>query len=264
MTTVSVIIPSRLQPLPSTIVSGTLCLDRAVNSAWRQTHRPHEVIVGLDPGALDKVPARFRDGGVFFVMASQATQAHAVNGAASLAQGEWLAFLEDDDAWEPAWLATALSVVGDRFDFVTSNQREVDEGGNFVRHNDFPTCSGWVVRRDIWKSLGGFDEDWYHCDTAFLAKANAAGVRRCHILESGALNIAPEGDVVTEAHRRFAWIQNVGAHSALVESTAPDSLVHRMVNSAGRFAAIGTDPAVGARSAAEHQEMVRRWGAVGW
>ncbi len=268
--TVSLIIPSRLQPNPIS-EAGNLWLDRALMSVARQTLPPTEIFVGLDAGARENVPARFVRGPLYvlFISAAKAGQAAALNAAARASTGEWLAFLEDDDQWEPSFLETAMSLAGDeragKFDFVTSNQREVDEAGGFVRYNDFATPSGWLIRASTWGDLGGFDESFrFHVDTDFLGRANAAKVRRCHIVEAGALSIDASADVPGEAHRRVEWIQAVGAHSALVESTEREPLVVRTVNQGGGMWTIANNPAAAAVSREEHARMKAKYGSVPW
>jgi glycosyltransferase involved in cell wall biosynthesis len=260
---VSVIIPSRLQRNPAS-KAGNLYLDKSVASVMRQTVRSAEVIVGLDEGM--PVPPRFDNGQLIIQRSRGMGQARAMNAAVTRATGDWLAFLEDDDVWESQFLATALAVAASgNFAFVTSNQREVDEVGNFVGHNDFATPSGWLIRADVWRTLGGMDETLkWHVDTQFLGKANAALVRRCHIVEQGALSIRPEGGTYTEQHRRAHRISLISAHSALVEAASPEPLVTRTVNPLGGMGMIAKDPEVAAQSRKEHERIFAEFGYGPW
>jgi len=78
---------------------------RAVESALEQTVRPHEILV-VDDGSPDDAA------GATKVFGSSVTLIRKPNGGAASArnlgiehaQGEWIAFLDADDYWEPAKL----------------------------------------------------------------------------------------------------------------------------------------------------------------
>src|SRR5262249_34956041 len=139
-----------------------------------------EVVVGLDPGVA--LPPRFA--GLKAAHAAQPRQAAALNAAVAAASGEVLAFLEDDDYWEPRRLEYGLPQL-ERFDLVTCNQREVDEDGSFVGINDYPTPSGWLLRKATWEAVGPFDESYTFVDSEWLGRANARSLRRLHLIEAG-------------------------------------------------------------------------------
>jgi glycosyltransferase involved in cell wall biosynthesis len=242
---ISVVIPSRLQFLPGQAV---LYLDRALRSV-RSQERPEqarlEIVVGLDPGSIAPV----RDG-VRFVHATSRSQAAAVNAAAAAASGDFLAFLEDDDIWSPRRLPYGLGMT-DAYDLITSNQTEVDEEGNFVRINDFATPSGWLLRKSTWDRLGAFDEALrFHVDTDFLGRANAAGIRRAHLVER-------------DAPAR-SWIEKIRVHSDIARTNEPQPLVIRTVNPQGGMSRIARDPEAERISIEEHARFVAKYGAIPW
>ncbi len=236
---VSVIIPSRLQENLNGDINGvaTLWLDR--------------IVVGLSPGH-PPIPERFQDGLVKFVVAERPGQAAAVNAAVAASTGGVLAFLEDDDYWRSARkLAIQLPLLDVR-DIVTSNQREVDWQGNYIRVNDFATPSGWVMYRDIWEHIGGLDESFrFHVDTEWLGRAHQKMVDRVHVIPPG---------IVEDRE----WLRNVNRFSDLRAHDEPDPLVERMVNPDGGMATIAKNPEAAEQSAKEHREMVARFGFVPW
>src|SRR5262245_41602147 len=149
MKSVSVIIPSRLATCGGT--SG-LFLHRAIRSVRSQTIGKLtrlEIIVGLDEGI--EIPVEFDgDPDIRFAFSAGRSQASALNAAARLASGEYIAFLEDDDEWRPQFLEVALSALV-HAGFVSSTQLEVSEDAKPIRIFEFPTPSGWVMPCKTWE-----------------------------------------------------------------------------------------------------------------
>lgn len=253
---VSIIIPSRLQanPISTGYATPSLYLDLSLGGILRQTAEVDmEIIVGLDRGEKSRVPDRFLEKGkvpLLFVEAAE-SQASAVNEAFVHTTGDLLAVCEDDDLWDGNKLAYQIPFL-DEFDLVTCNQRERDIQGNFLRYNDFPTPSGWLMKRATWEKLGGFDETFkYHVDTEWLGRANAAGLKRVHLIQDG--------------HAGGSWLANVGRFSKVMKTDGVhEPLVHRMVNPDGGMAAIRKDPAAQAVSTREHAIMQERFSGVPW
>ena len=107
---VSVIIPTRDRPD---------LLRRAVASVRAQTLSPTEVIVVDDDGGVAAAPP-LADPAVQVVGNDRARGASgARNCGAASARGSVLAFLDDDDAWAPTYLATAVAkLAAERLDVV--------------------------------------------------------------------------------------------------------------------------------------------------
>ncbi len=257
---VSVIIPSRLQENLNGDINGvaTLWLDRAVNSVLRQeVDAELEIVVGLSPGH-PPIPERFQDGLVKFVVADKPGQAAAVNAAVRASAGGVLAFLEDDDYWRSARkLAIQLPWLDD-YHLVTSNQREVDWQGNYIRVNDFATPSGWVMDRVTWEDVGEFNETFrYHVDTEWLGRARGNAVGNA---DSRRGHMVPSGTVVSTS----PWLTNVARFSDVLFHDEPEPLVERMVNPDGGMSTIAKNPEAAEQSQKEHREMVKRFGFVPW
>jgi len=266
MSKISVIVPSRLQANPAS-GRGSLYLDRALMSARRQRGGfDLELVVGLDAGA-PPLPERFSD--VVVAHAVGAGQAAAVNAAVRASSGDVLAFLEDDDMWEPWKLETQLPYLGPTFDMVTCTQRLIDAEGNHVtpidrftgkpmKFNDFATPSGWVMHRDTWERVGGMNESFrFHVDNDWLGRASEAGVKRVHLIESEA--------------RWRARLGIIARYSVVVETEHAMPIVVRTVNPEGGMQRIARAAALPPRdpgrldadqSEAEHVEMMRRFGGV--
>jgi len=96
---VSVIIP---------VFNGERFIGEAIQSVMDQTYPPLEIIV-VDDGSSDKTAdiVRYLSGARPILYRRQSNQgaAAARNAGVSLAQGEWIAFLDADDVWYPEKLA---------------------------------------------------------------------------------------------------------------------------------------------------------------
>lgn len=178
MTLVSVVIPT---------VDRPALLQEAIASALAQTHREIELIIVLNGATPEMVETAKRhvDENVRVVQMERDTLAAARNYGISFAQGEWLAFLDDDDVWLPDKIETQLSAAresgadlvscdfvqfDDRGDIPGTGLSPLPEGlsyaealmlGNYVSGG-----SAALIRASAIRSLGGFDpqlvavEDW--------------------------------------------------------------------------------------------------------
>jgi len=250
---ISVIVPSRLDASP---VDGSLYLDRALESVMRQTEAVHEVCIGIQRGGC--VPECIRAGRRGAVVRLCETdvpgQAAAVNAAVAQATGDLLAFLEDDDLWEPERIADGLEAMrSGGAEFASSTQTEVNIFGKVVNINDFATPSGWLMPRAVWDRVGGMDESFrWHVDTEFLGRINKAGIQRVHLVERDAkLEDRPE-------------LRKVALRSDIHFTRSPDPLVVRLRNPNGGMARIVTSRIATEQSNQEHAEMLKRYGECPW
>ncbi|PTL73492.1 hypothetical protein C1I63_11975 [Rathayibacter caricis DSM 15933] len=157
-------------------------LPRAVRSAAAQTLPPESIIVVDDvpraeTRALVEGLAAETDVPVIYLDASASTRRTAGssrNAGAALAESELLAFLDDDDIWDPAFLEEAVATLeSEEVDFVvgwTKYRREDREGrglsmpGGLSPHqalavNPGLTGSNTVVRTVDFRRIDGFDPE---------------------------------------------------------------------------------------------------------
>lgn len=273
---IAVIIPSRLQANPQAIVPGRTYLDRAIKSVLAQSvvaEHEIEIVVGLDHGTF--VGHRLPE--ATYAPSCGAGQALAVNAAARVALShgpDLIAFLEDDDSWHPQKLDYQLQALAQGYDFISSSQREVTPAGDYVRVNDFPTMSGWVMPAQIWRDIGPMDETFkWHLDTEWIGRLNASGKKRLHFAEAGAVQQRlhfhdrpggpPGNQMVSEMTR--PWLEHVARRSAIAMTDGLlEPLVTRTVNPAGGMARIAVDPVEAARSQEEHMRFLAQWGEIPW
>src|ERR1043166_2415699 len=103
---VSVVIPTRNRPE---------MLGAAIDSVLAQTFTGYEIVVvinGPDNAATPKTFEVARAPGCGIVRIERAGIAIALNAGIAAARGEWIAFLDDDDLWEPNRLEAELRLAG--------------------------------------------------------------------------------------------------------------------------------------------------------
>ena len=156
-------------------------LPAAVESVLAQTIGDWELIV-IDDGSADDTPAVVRpylsDRRVRYLRSDRLGQPRAKNLGAGLARGEFIAYLDADDAWLPTKLERQLELLRDRpsVGVCFCRRRLMDESGTIRPASDPPAPRGRVlpqiflrnfvcfssvvVRRVVLEHVGGFDPGW--------------------------------------------------------------------------------------------------------
>lgn len=157
-------------------------LPEAVESVLAQTFADWELLI-IDDGSTDATPAVVRpflaDPRIRYTRSDRLGQSRAKNLGISLARGEFVAFLDADDAWEPAKLEKQLALFQDRPEVgvVYSRRSLVDESGQALPQSRSTTLprgrvlaqmfvqnhvcfSSAVVRRIVFSHVGAFDPEW--------------------------------------------------------------------------------------------------------
>ena len=167
---VSIIVPTRDRHdlLPRTLVA-----------ALAQRDVETEVIV-VDDGSRVPVAGRLTKAGVSRIRVirheSSLGVAKARNAGIVAARGEWLAFLDDDDLWEPTKLRCQLEAAADAgLDYVFTAGLAFDSQGHMPYTEDVPEsgadvhrtllawnlvpggCSNVIARRALVQRIRGFD-----------------------------------------------------------------------------------------------------------
>jgi glycosyltransferase involved in cell wall biosynthesis len=148
-------------------------IELAVTTAARQSAAPAQIIV-VDDGSRDDTVQRARAAGDVTVLQTPGSGvAAARNEGAAHATGEWIAFLDADDRWDPEHLAAATAAIRAAPGGVAClcAATAVDESGRAVgahcvgtrvsfadllTRRVTPTTSGMLVRRDAFDAEGGF------------------------------------------------------------------------------------------------------------
>lgn len=163
---ISCIVPTHSRPA---------ALERCLQSISRQSIRPFEIIVSDDVGDINTRGVVEKAGMTYLDSheGSSGTAGGSRNSAAKIALGSLLAFLDDDDFWAPTYLermVAALEESGSDFVVAWGSLRvgestvednwRIRPGATFAEvltQNPGFTGSNFLIRRDVFERLGGFD-----------------------------------------------------------------------------------------------------------
>lgn len=160
-------------------------LPQAVRSVFTQTFPDWELVI-IDDGSTDDTPVAVKpflgDARVRYVRSDRLGQPRAKNLGMRLSRGEFVAYLDADDAWEPTKLAKQLAVLNERPEVgvchcdrllmdeegrvspppLTPTPSPAGGEGNIARLflNNFVCFSSVVVRRAVFDQVGGFDPEF--------------------------------------------------------------------------------------------------------
>jgi glycosyltransferase involved in cell wall biosynthesis len=121
--------------------NAALYLAATIASALDQTH-PHVEVIVVDDGSTDDTPriARGFSGPVIYVSQKNAGQSAARNLGISVSRGEFIAFLDADDLWEPTKCTRQLEAFRRRAEYslVHTGRTVIDEHDRVLRSMDVP------------------------------------------------------------------------------------------------------------------------------
>ena len=175
---------SRLVSVIVPVYNGQETICRAIDSALRQTYREHEIIV-VDDGSTDsslELLQKYRRK-IRLVQQKRGGAASARNHALRMARGDYVAFLDQDDAWVPEKLELQVGIlkrhrsVGLTFSNLEAINKQGDRLG-FTMHGwlDPRYPPSWedllvrgflivpasvLARKGLILKVGGFDADLF-------------------------------------------------------------------------------------------------------
>lgn len=125
-------------------------LDKAINSVLAQTYTNVEIIV-IDNGSSDNSIEVLESFGnrIKFVRQVNRGQANARNLGLSLAHGEYLAFLDADDYWEPLKLEQQIKLLSRKCQLVYCSVRHFDSKSNRTLHIEPAKFRGDLREADL-------------------------------------------------------------------------------------------------------------------
>jgi len=151
---------------------------RAIESIEAQTRKVDEIIV-VDDGSRDNTRSLLTERpGIRYVHQANAGASAARNHGARLATGDWLAFLDADDTWEPEKIERQLEYIAARGNVAacvtdaqvwspatesrvtyrcsTERDRRALQRQLLVRNVLSGICSSLLIQRDLFERVGGF------------------------------------------------------------------------------------------------------------
>ena len=132
----------------------------AIESALAQTHHLLEVVV-VDDGSRDETAIVAERYPVTVIRQANGGPASARNTGAKAASGEWLAFLDHDDSWQPDKTESQLKYVRPGISAVFSEKIPGSDSVSFIemfKRNSGGNPSSTMIRADVLKEIGMLDE----------------------------------------------------------------------------------------------------------
>lgn len=264
MQKISVVIPSRLQGEKEDPATPWF-VERAIacvlgQSIFQRGFVP-EILIGVDPGmaayGAPRIGSKAR-----LCEAPVRMQAAALNAACSQISGDVVAFLEDDDLWEPRYLERAIGQFG-QAGFVSSTHLERTVAGVVVKITDYPTPSSWVMPRATFDRVGLWDESYrWHLDSEWMGRLNELRIPRIHFVEA----TAPVEPDSVQMVRPMLWNILVCAaeFTSFLRHESPWPLVLRTVHPGSGMAQIFASESKQAQSRAEYDRLIERFGNIPW
>lgn len=153
-------------------------LVESVESVFKQTYTDFELLI-VDDGSTDntrELLEQWRDR-LRYIHQDNGGEAVARNHGVEAARGEWIAFLDSDDLWEPNYLETAVGFIAKNrsIGFVSVATRIMTQDGHLTPRvgrkmtpGDFYTTDSLLagdvgtiitplIRRQVYLAAGGFD-----------------------------------------------------------------------------------------------------------
>jgi len=252
----SVVIPSRKQAKQFAFLTRSIgsIRDQSVANLF-----DIKIIIGVDKGAMLSEEV-LKELNASCVESEKQSQAAALNAAIQACTGDLIAFIEDDDQWEPYYLECAIQALQEN-DFVSTTQGEISETGEYLKTNDFPSPSGWIMRASTIKTVGPFNESYrYHLDNEWLGRLGLSGLKRVHLMES----TAPIIDIPNVRPMLLNLVNQPGTILQIRRHFSPTPLVRRLVHKGSGMHHIRTDEKSREISLSEKQLLIKTYGRIPW
>ncbi len=164
---------------------------KCINAILTQTYPNIEIIVIYDPSPDNtlNILEEFRDRINLIVQSKKTNPAYARNMGLRISKGEYIAFCDSDDFFEPNKLEKQIGLLEKNSHIAVSYSdfTIIDENGKFINEikvpewdrkkwmrNGFITFSTVVIRRKVIKEIGGFNPYWDTSeDFDFLIRASS-------------------------------------------------------------------------------------------
>lgn len=174
-----------MKPLVSTIIptfNRKQTLARAINSVLAQTYQDIELIIvddGSNDGTQDFIKNNYPS--INYKYQENRGVSSARNHGIKIANGEWIALLDSDDAWQPEKIEKQIHEVEQsdyklchtnetwiRNDTALKQQPKHEKKGGWIFEHCLPMCrispSSAIIHSSIFEEIGLFDESLPACE----------------------------------------------------------------------------------------------------
>lgn len=157
-------------------------------------------LVIQDGGSSDDTAAvieRIGDPRISFVSEPDNGQSDALNRALARARGDWIGWLNADDVYLKEGVTRLAAQLDGELDFLYGDYATIDAGGEqmaryessrpltpegLIRYGVYVNCSAGLYRRELLRSLGGWDPSLELCmDLDLLCRIARNGARTRHV-----------------------------------------------------------------------------------
>lgn len=148
-------------------------INNAIECVLNQSLKPYEIII-VDNSSIEiHIQNQFLDKIKIFKILPRAGIAQALNFGVSIAEGNYISFLEDDDIWPENYLENIYSENYLKFDYIVAPIKKLKNGlisdyknpknkinlKNFLVSNPGINISNLTVKKNSFYEVGGFDLD---------------------------------------------------------------------------------------------------------
>ena len=148
-------------------------INNAIECVVNQSLKPHEIIIVDNSSQKINIQDKFLDKIKIFKIIPGAGIAQALNFGVSVAEGNYISFLEDDDIWPENYLENIYSKDYLNYNYIVTPIRKLKDGlisdyknpknkidlDTFLLSNPGVNISNLSVKRNSFFEVGGFDLD---------------------------------------------------------------------------------------------------------
>ncbi len=148
-------------------------INDAIECVMNQSLKPHEIIIIDNSSKKINIQNRYLDEIKIFNIVPGAGIAQALNFGVSVAEGNYISFLEDDDIWPDNYLENVYSEDYLKYDYIVTPIRKLKDGiisdyknpknkinlNTFLISNPGVNISNLSIKKKSFFEVGGFDLD---------------------------------------------------------------------------------------------------------
>lgn len=257
---------------------------RAINSVIAQSHRDFELIVvddGSVDGTADRVQSEYGERLELLRLPQSKGVSAARNHGIGVARGEWLAFLDSDDAWHPDKLAqqvhglqkSGLRVchtdeIWIRNGVRVNAHKHHQKHGGWIFSQALPLCamspSSLVLHRDVFEAIGLFDECLPACEDYDLFLRLTCRFEVLYLEQKLTIKYGGHEDQLSRAHPAMDRFRVTSLARILRDSKAPlseqdrDEAIRVLLKKA-RIVRGGAEKRGNSELAESMQELIAQW-----